>query len=258
MSDDHTDSALRTKVQPDRFLVGSDRSIHNWMMACPRAKTLEAYSETLENWVVIAISCNNWGCPVCGRKKVVHYAKLVADAAPNKLITLTVNPAKHSDPRAAYDETRRKIPGLSARLRRAYGEFEFFRILEITKKGWPHYHLIARSPYIPQAELSNLWAELVGAPIVDVRKIDRTASAYWYVVKYLAKQRYIPWTDRRAAWTRKFFPKSEFKPGQSLNLMQETFKREHPADYLRWWYEGHEIQAYSGNCWLLCGKPPKA
>lgn len=253
--DDHTRTLFRTEAESDRFLVGCDKSIDLWMRTCPRAKTLEGWSETLDAWVIVANTCNNWSCPVCGRRKVQHYAQKVAKAEPNRLITLTVNPSRHSSPREAFDSTRRKVTELATKLRRRYDEFEFFRVLEVTKKGWPHYHLITRSPYIPQPEISDLWNGLTGAPIVDVRQMKKTVQAYWYVVKYLAKQKYIPWTDRRAAWTRKFFKKVDFVPGPKLNILVPHFANAHPADHARWCYEGSYLERYSDNCWVKRGRP---
>ena len=247
---DNTTDGFEDQVQPERLLVNANSPCDNWLKTCPVARTLEGWSETLDAWVLIAITCNRWSCPICGRKKVQHYARKVADAEPNKLITLTCNPAMHENPRAAYDDTRRKIPGLTARLRRLFGEVEFFRILEITKKGWPHYHLVTRSGFIPQATISNIWKELVGAPIVDVRKIDRKNNAYWYVIKYLAKQRYIAWTDRRAAWTKGFFRKDEFESGEKLFLLRQYFANAHPADHMRWCYDGCTFEKYSDSCWV--------
>lgn len=248
-----TRDQFRDKSEPDRLLIGSDRSITNWMGTCPVARTYEGWSETLEAWVIIAICCRRWSCPICGRKKVAHYAQRVSAAKPNRLVTLTVNPANHESPRAAYDDTRRAIPALSAKLRRRFGEFEFFRILEVTKKGWPHYHLMVRSEYIPQPEISSLWNELVGAPIVDVRALHKSVQAYWYVVKYLGKQKMIPWTDRRAAWTRRFFPKDDFTAGDKLFILRPYFANAHPADHARWMYEGATLERYSDNCWIKRG-----
>jgi len=251
MYDDSTRDQFQEEPPADRMLVGHNRSLANWMKACPSARTLEGWSQVLEAWVIIGTCCNRWSCPICGRRKVQHYARLVAESGADKLITLTVNPAKHADPRAAYDATRRQIPRLTAKLRKAYGEFEFFRILEATKRGWPHYHLIARSPYIPQAELSGLWNDLTGAPIVDVRQMNRKTNAYWYVVKYLAKQEYIPWTDRRASWTRGFFVKDDFEKGEGLDLAVPFFANTHPTDHVRWCYEGTTLERYSHNCWVI-------
>jgi hypothetical protein len=175
----------------------------------------------------------------------------VREAEPNKLITLTVNPSRWTDPRAAYDGTRRKISDLSKLLRKKYGEFEYFRILEVTKKGWPHYHLITRSSFIPQAELSTLWKGLTGAPIVDVRQIKKVGDVYWYVVKYLAKQAYIPWTDRRATWSRSFLVKTDFVPDSPLDLVAPKTDRMHPADYLHWNMPKATLIEYSPTCWII-------
>lgn len=250
---DHTGADTPQQDEPDRFLVASGGSLDNWMKCCPVARTVEGWSTTLDAWVIIANECKRWSCPICGRHKVTRYATMVASAQPNKFITLTCNPAMHENPRAAYDATRRKIPQLTTRLRRRYEEFEFFRVLEVTKKGWPHYHLITRSPYIPQAELSDLWKELTGAPIVDVRKMDRSTNAYWYVVKYLGKQAYIPWTDRRATWTRNFFPANDFTPGESLGIHQLHFANYHPSDQVRWTRPTAILERYSHNAWMVVG-----
>lgn len=55
-----------------------------------------------------------------------------------------------------------------------------------------HMHVIADAPYIPQAALSSMWDDLVGAPVVDVRRIDGrdgsdTESALVEAVGYAAK-----------------------------------------------------------------------
>lgn len=251
--DQDTRDLFRDQSEPARFLVGHNAGLDLWMKCCPVARTWEGWSETLDAWVIIAVSCRRWSCPICGREKVQHYAKKVADAEPNRLITLTVNPAMHESPRAAYDATRRQIPELSKRIRKGYTEFEFFRVLEATKKGWPHYHLVTRSPYIPQGELSSIWNELTGAWIVDVRALHRRTNAYWYVVKYLGKQAHIPWTDRRATWTKNFFRKTDFAPGESLHILRPYFANAHPADHCRWCYEGAYLERYSKNCWIKRG-----
>lgn len=245
---------FKSEAENRSMLVGGYSALADWMKCCPRSKTMEGYSETLAAWVVISITCNNWGCPICGRKKVQHYAQKVTAAKPNRLITLTVNPATWENPRAAYDGTRRAIPKLCVRLRKMFGEFEFFRVLEVTKKGWPHYHLVTRSEYIPQADLSREWNRLTGAPIVDVRKMHKSIQAYWYVVKYLAKQEMIPWTNRRAAWTRKFFMQTDFKPSQSLHLMGQRFVGARADNHCRWVYTGCTLERYSDTCWIVRGR----
>lgn len=250
-----TEKTQKSQDGSQRLLVASEGGFRREMQCCPIARTYTAISIRLEATVIIAVECGRWSCQHCGKKKVAKYALRVKEAAPNKLITLTVNPARWGSPREAYDGTRRKVSDLTKVLRKSYGEFEYFRILEVTKKGWPHYHLITRSPYIPQAELSDLWRQLTGAPIVDVRMIKKVGDVYWYVVKYLAKQAYIPWTDRRATWTRGFLVKTDFKADTPLELMEPQFSHEHPADWMRWNLPTTNLIEYSPTCWIF-QQPP--
>lgn len=55
-----------------------------------------------------------------------------------------------------------------------------------------HMHVLADAPWIPQAALSNLWDDLIAAPVVDVRRIDGrddqdAEAAVMEVVAYAAK-----------------------------------------------------------------------
>ncbi|WP_273838762.1 hypothetical protein, partial [Halococcus sp. PRR34] len=55
-----------------------------------------------------------------------------------------------------------------------------------------HIHAICEMPYIPQAALSSVWADLTGAPVVDVRRIEKRGdydaeSALSEVLGYVTK-----------------------------------------------------------------------
>jgi len=250
---DYNAGLFKSQEQMRQHLVGNYCALEDWMRCCPRSKTMQGYSERLACWVLISITCKNWGCPICGRKKVAHYARKVEAAEPNRFITLTINPAMWSNPREAYDGTRRAVPKFAAAIRKVYGEFEFFRVLEVTKKGWPHYHLVTRSAYLPQPELSRLWKELTGAPIVDVRQIKKRQQVYFYVVKYLAKQEVIPWTDRRTSHTRKFFREKDWEPAEGLGLLESHFIGHRADQFAKWNLQGCTLQKYSDTCWIIKG-----
>lgn len=225
---------------------------------CPSAKTVTGFSKTLDRWCVIQIRCKRWGCRHCGVRKSTHFAWKCIDARPNRLVTLTVNNKLWENPRAAYDGTKRKVTELATKLRRSHGEFEYFKVLEVTKLGWPHYHLIVRSGYIPQRHISQQWNLLTGAPIVDVRRIKKTQDVYFYVVKYLCKQKYIPWTNRRVSWSRNFFDKTPFNQPDGLQLTQVHWSDEHPVEVLKKHFDVFFIHPFSRDCWTLlqeCGHP---
>jgi hypothetical protein len=251
MNPNSTPPPTNEQPQPVRFLVGRDSTINTKNNSCPYARTLTGFSLSLNARVVVALTCKRWGCRVCGEKKMAHYGWKVAKAAPNKLITLTTNPNVWENPRAAYDGTRRKVTEFATKVRRFAKPFEYFKVLEVTKNGWPHYHLIARSPYLPQRKLSAIWNHLTNAPIVDVRAIKKSGEVYQYVVKYLGKQKYIPWTERRCSWSRGFFEKDDFKPPASLEIeLVETYE-EHPADFMFYYHKGQKVEELSDSCWFF-------
>jgi hypothetical protein len=227
------------------FLISPNPKENLTLCECPKASTMVGYSMTLQRTVYVAVTCKQWSCSFCGRQKVVKFAKIAEAAKPNRFITLTVNNSLYETPRDAYDATRRRIPNLIRSIRRDHGSFEFMRVLEVTRKGWPHYHFIARSDYIPQGWLSNEWAALVGAPIVDVRKIKRHVDAYFYVVKYLAKQHYIPWTNRRVTFSKHYAPPIRKEDRPTLQLEQADRDSLHPNDYARWYLTGEWVERIS-------------
>jgi len=57
----------------------------------------------------------------------------------------------------------------------------------MTKKGWPHAHILMRAPFIPQRLIASLWKSLTGASIVDIRKVHSERHVANYVSKYLSK-----------------------------------------------------------------------
>lgn len=236
---------------PVKFLISSVGTSGRWERTCPSAKTITGFSKLLGEWCIIQLRCKRWGCRHCGERKVARFAWRCEDAHPNRLITLTVAKSRWINPRAAYESTRGMVTQLATKLRRIVDEFEYFRILEVTKSGWPHYHLIVRSGYIPQRVLSRMWNSLTGAPIVDVRVIRKGKRVYFYVMKYLCKQQYVPWTNRRVSWSKNFFQDNLFPAGKPLDLINIGWVDEHPFDVIRRHYHSHFITAYSKDCWTV-------
>ena len=66
-------------------------------------------------------------------------------------------------------------------------EFAYAVVVERTVAGFPHFHVACRAPFIPQGWLSDAWAELVGAPVVDIRAVRTQEGLAAYLAKYLAK-----------------------------------------------------------------------
>ena len=129
------------------------------------------------------------GCPECVRRKrrrnrcfqrVMSGMRLGGNL---KMLTLTTS-------REAFDagkDIQRSFRALVMRLRRRNLCTGYVRVVEFTRAGLPHYHVIVRGGYIPQWWLSRVWAEIHLSPVVDVRAVRGRAGGAAYLAKYLGK-----------------------------------------------------------------------
>jgi hypothetical protein len=74
-----------------------------------------------------------------------------------------------------------------AKIRRRWGSFEFVRVWELHKSGYPHLHIVSRGTFIAQKWLSAEWDKMGCGKIVDIRKIENSKHATIYITKYLGK-----------------------------------------------------------------------
>lgn len=114
---------------------------------------------------------------------------LACSGLPNRFLTLTVNPEVGSSPGDRLRLLSHAWHTLAKRLRRAYGPkaIEYLAVVEKTKRGEPHLHILLRSPFLPQKLISDAMRELINAPVVDIRKIRRARDVAAYVAKYVTK-----------------------------------------------------------------------
>lgn len=139
---------------------------------------------------VSLLRCKKWDCEIChpyNRQRVIRFAR---HGKPNAFITLTVKPDRYETP----DEAARDMKRAFVLLRRAIWKkyriknMPFLVVFERTKAGWPHMHILARVKWISQAWLSQKWNELLGAPIVDIRRIQDQGRMVAYITKYIGKE----------------------------------------------------------------------
>lgn len=135
------------------------------------------------------LHCRSWGCEICAPDRKRQLIAAVLSGEPNRLLTLTVNPAIGDSP----DERRGLLAHAWAvvqkRLYRLYGKenIAFFSVVEATEAGEPHLHILLRSPFVPQRLLSGWLADLIAAPIVDIRSVKNSKHVAVYVAKYVGK-----------------------------------------------------------------------
>lgn len=246
---DSTEGTYEDQEQPVYLVTNDYASLARWLNCCPVADTLTAYSLTLGRRVYLQLRCKRWSCPHCGPRRIAHVTRRVVDAKPNKFVTLTVCNDLFESPRDAYDRTRRHVTTLSRKIRSTVDEWEYLRVLEVTKRGYPHYHLVVRGGFVDQSWLSQEWDRLTGAYIVDIRKIKNMSHATSYVMKYLYKQKAITWTNRRMSWSKGFFKEPREPPPESLQLVEPERMGQWPASFFSTYKEGRGIERIGPDMW---------
>jgi len=210
-----------------------------------------AFSITHEAPILFVIPCGTWSCRYCADRKIKQLAVKTMLAAPNRLLTLTVDPSLYASPREAWENTRRQVPILARRLRKKFLECEYMRVTEVTQRGWPHYHLLVRSPYLPHSVVKGYWSEQTGARIVDLRQVTKTFSAYMYLVKYLSKLHRLEWTERHVSMSKGFCPKQPKTHKVTIDYAEPEFSHQHPAQLVAEWYHGRTLFRLSDHAHLL-------
>lgn len=137
----------------------------------------------------VTYRCKSWDCEICQPDRK---AQLIMQAKAGKavrFVTLTSHKGMKCSPEEARQRLSQAWAKMVKRLRRKFpnNRIEYLAVTERTKAGWPHLHILTRGPFIRQKWLSKCMADYIGAPIVDVRRIDSEKKAANYISKYVGK-----------------------------------------------------------------------
>lgn len=138
---------------------------------------------------IIPLRCRCWTCQHCAPNRKARLRHEGRAGSPNIFITLT----SPYDPQGSPDQAARDLAHAWRTVRAQYlrrhgkNSLPFLAVFEKTKKGWPHIHIIGRCSWLDQAWLSNKMHALIGAPIVDVRRVTDRGKVVKYITKYLSK-----------------------------------------------------------------------
>lgn len=193
---------------------------------CPYSTTTTAWELPTDTRWMFADGCGKWDCEICGPRKKARLVRAITRARPTKFITLTclhVEDAAHQ-----HDRLTKALPRLATWARQTHGEFEYVRLEEECKDGYPHFHLLARSPYLPQHQLSAQWKKTTGATVVDVRKAH--GRSVRYVSKYVTKAADASgrWNRQRISVSQNFWTEEDIQP---MELLLFEHSRQHPSDW---------------------------
>lgn len=152
--------------------------------------------------------CKNQWCQGCSKHLMAvfrdQFRPIVNEWSFGQMITLTVDPKQFDGPEQAFDffRTDRTIAKLMQQLRRKgvlIGP-EWICVLEFQKNGWPHWHILVHSKFIPVQLIREGWR--YGR--IDITKscqFKTHGHAFNYLTKYIEKfeNSAVPgWVLRRA------------------------------------------------------------
>lgn len=237
---------------------------------CPWATSAFGFDWNSEKWHLVAVTCKRWGCPYCAIRKIRRLAWMSRNACPNKLITVTVSTHRYATPTAAWEKMAPAWPELVRYARRNFGDVQYLRILELTKKGTPHFHSMVRSRFLPHQVLLNEWRRLIGEPDeppqdsdepeeyagLNIKAIDKSFATFRYLVKYLCKLKKLEWTDRHVSYSREFFREEDKEKTEYAKLDQVQKNEDHPFKFLKERYGWRNVIVAKENCWVLPTYPP--
>ena len=105
-------------------------------------------------------------------------------------IELTIDPKKCMQYSHEFYLLQKGWNRLNSWLRRRFGDFAYFKVMEITKSGRPHFHvLLSGIKWIEQSTLSDLWDSYGCGKIVYIKRVDSRNNVKMsaYVMKYVNK-----------------------------------------------------------------------
>jgi len=156
--------------------------------------------------LVVTLRCRSWSCEECRPRRRRKLIRQFVAGSPDTFITLTSNPAYFIDAEHRCREMKDAWKVVVKRACRKYGyrSIPYGVAVEATDAGEPHLHILARCKWIDQKWLSEQMEELLGAPIVDIRRVRGAKMAARYLAKYMGKKPHQFGTCKRYHFTRDY------------------------------------------------------
>lgn len=153
---------------------------------CGKGAVLYVDPQT-DTLVAVATHCHRYDCPTCGPSRAAEARAIARSGRPERLLTLTLRRDIRAPVNRQIEFIFRSWAELVRRIKRHFSAFSYMKVLELTKAGTPHLHVLTRGDYIPIRWIRHQWQQITGAFIVYIQRIDRTSSGVHEVTKYLLK-----------------------------------------------------------------------
>lgn len=80
-------------------------------------------------------------------------------------------------------EANKRFGKFIKRLRRKYENLKYLAVIEFTKAGRVHYHMLCNLPYVKASVMADIWRE----GYIKINKITHVDNVGAYVIKYMTK-----------------------------------------------------------------------
>lgn len=138
---------------------------------------------------IIPLPCRCWHCERCAPDRVKKLKRQARAGNPTRFLTLTVAPKEGETPQQRAVALKWAFTNLRRRMlvKLKVTHIPFLAVFEKTKNGEPHLHVMLRCKFIHQRWISAQMADMIGAPVVDIRHVTDKGRVAAYVAKYIAK-----------------------------------------------------------------------
>ena len=190
---------------------------------------------------ISVLRCRRWSCDECLPSRLWQLRGLAASGEPTRFLTLT---SRYGSADTPDEAAVRLVHAFRMLVQKAvrYGFWtrpQYLAVLEATKNGWPHLHVLMRAEFIPQRWISRQMAEWIDSPVVDISAIKSRRHASRYIAKYVSKGP-MKFTGCKRYWRSQSYVQADGEERSTACREKPTCWRQRASiTYLYAWYAEH-------------------
>jgi hypothetical protein len=155
-----------------------------WVVAYTSGKYIVLRHKTEDKWLLIR-QFNRF--QPAYKERLRERLKWLRFVRFQTLVSLTVDPKRFALLHHEYHFVKKGWAKLHRLLRKKYGAFFYVCVLEVTRKGRPHPHVLTTLPFIDVNELREKWVKYGDGKQMRVDFLHNGYDAVGYVLKYVTK-----------------------------------------------------------------------
>lgn len=196
------------------------------------------------NKLVSVLRCRAWTCPECQPRRRRRLIRDAVRGRPDTFITLTLEASWALHPEEGVKELSRAWRLIRKRHTRAHPDekLPFLAVVELTKAGTPHLHILARSSWVDKHWLSSTMKEITGSFIVKIERPKDRQKVGAYCAKYIGQE------PTRVGKTKRYWQSQNYK----IDPTEPRPEERRPRTFVRPWdrYLDETVTHFEGLGWF--------